>query len=278
MMGARIVVTSLAVAAAMASAACREERSEPAVEASVSRGQGSGSEAGRLEERDSSTGHVDASTPALDAEARSVPEASSLERQVPDTRPIDEAAVEETLGQIAEQRRWKEHVEGPTQTFIKTIGPAFDEWSKVLVQLSSEGRNDEADRICGAIVALRNHLGPKLLPVERYDSFIRDRFWLGQHRIEAAQFFEPVRYYPTDDRIMKIYRLSVYGVDHVVRRYYLEQSKLGPSSSYVLGRAEGETNEHRVISTFGDAEPTYWQVKERTIADLERDEPAVRNQ
>lgn len=178
------------------------------------------------------------------------------------------ADVRAVIQQTRDERRWKTKVDRPTQEFVKAISGAFDSWGKVLTQLSAADQRSEADELCQAIVDLRDHLGAKLLPVERYDSFIRDRFWVEPYRVEAAQFFEPVRYHPTDSRILKILRLSAYREGHVFRRYYLEMSSITDRPTYTLGRADDSTREHQVVEDYGAERPTYWQVKERASFDL----------
>jgi hypothetical protein len=176
--------------------------------------------------------------------------------------------VARVAAEIEGERRWQAIVTEPTRPFLDAVGPRFDEWADVLARLSAAGQRDEADRLCAAIVGLRGHWGPALFPVDRYNAFVRDRFWVGGWRVEAAQFFEPVRFYPDDDRIVKLHRLSVYERDRVVRRYFLERSAQDGVPYHVLGRTDVATNAHQQVQPYGAAEPPYWAVMERTVADL----------
>lgn len=203
----------------------------------------------------------DGGSPALD-EPRDDPREISQ-------KALDAADVNAVIQGTKGERHWKTKVDAPTQEFVKAISGSFDSWGKVLIQLSAADQRSEADEICEAIVELRDHLGAKLLPVERYDSFIRDRFWVEPYRVETAQFFEPVRYHPTDDRILKLIRLSAYREGQVVRRYYLEKSSFTAPPTYSLGRADDDTREHQVVENYGAARPSYWQVKARVIVDLD---------
>jgi hypothetical protein len=183
--------------------------------------------------------------------------------------PVDAATVESVRAKIVAERRWATLVTAPTNEFVTAIGPLFDEWSRVLVALSAAGQQADADGLCAAIVELRNHLGVAILPVERFDSFLRDRFWAANRRVEAAQFFEPMRLHPGDGRVLTLYRLSVYEDDRVIVRYYLERVTLDGEDGYVLGLVDAGTSEHSEIARLGPDEPSYWVVRDRTLRDVE---------
>lgn len=183
--------------------------------------------------------------------------------------PVDAAVVEDVRAQILAERRWATLVTSPTNEFVTAIGPRFDEWSRALIALSAAGQQAEADRLCEAILELRNHLGPAILPVERFDSFLRDRAWVAGRRVEAAQFFEPSRLYPGDERVLTLYRLSVYEEDRVIARYYLERVTFEGGTSHVVGVVDAVTSEHVVVARLGIEEPSYWVVRERALRDVE---------
>ena len=176
---------------------------------------------------------------------------------------VDLAAVEAALKEIQGEYHWKGDITKPTEEFLNAVGPKFDHWGELLSKLSSANQRQEADQICGAIVALRNHWGPDISP---WDAFLRDRFFVGDLRIDAAEFFEPVPYYPGDDKIMKLYRFSLYKGGKVVARYYLEHSNLIGNSYYVLGLSDPTS--HTQVQPYGPNRPTYWALKEKVLQHL----------
>ena len=180
---------------------------------------------------------------------------------IPGARKVDAVAVESALKEIQSEYRWKGSLAKPTDEFLNAVGPKFTAWQELLTKLSAAGQRQEADQICAAIVALRNHWGKEIFPPEVVDAFGRDRFLVRDLRVDVAQFFEPVPYSPNDSLIMKLYRFSVYKADKVIARYYLEHSKLDGNPHYVLGLSEGAA--HTQVQPYGANPPTYWQLKER---------------
>jgi hypothetical protein len=201
---------------------------------------------------------------------------------LPSTRSSGERVDDETIAsvraQIVDARRWSTIVSSPTNEFVSAIVPRFDEWSRALIALSASGRQAEADSICSDIVDLRGRWGPQILPIERFDAFVRDRFWVGSLRIEAAQFFEPVRLYPGDGRIEDLYRFSVYDEDRVVERYFVERIEIAGDARYSLGKVDVERGEHRDVSDLGDQEPRYWAARDLVLHDVEEAFAALRRE
>jgi hypothetical protein len=183
--------------------------------------------------------------------------------------PVDAATLDAVRAQILAERRWASLVTAPTNEFVTAIGPRFDEWSRVLIALSAAGQRAEADELCEAVMGLRAHWGPAIFPIERFDAFIRDRFWAGSRRLEAAQFFEPLRLHPGDARILTLYRLSLYEGDQVIARYYLERITIDQTTRYALGRVEAADGEHVDVAQLGAEEPSYWTVRDRTLLDAQ---------
>ena len=174
---------------------------------------------------------------------------------------VEPEAVRAALAEIEGQYRWKD---APSRKdFSAAVEPKFVQWAELLARLSSTGQREEADRICAAIVALWNHLGSDLV---RGDAFLRDRFSVGEYRVDAAQFFEPVPFSAGVDMIMKLYRFSLYKDGKVVARYYLEHSQLDgkPANSYYV-LTFAEPGSHRQIRPYGRELPTYWTLKEVVV-------------
>ena len=185
------------------------------------------------------------------------------------TRAAGGADVDLVLGQIQEARHWKGKVDSPTDEFLNAVGPQFDRWREVLTELSSADRRADADRICAAIHELQRDWGAKLFPLERFEAFGRDRFVFRDLRIDAAEFFAPVPYYPGDATIVKLFRFSVYRANKVVLRYYLEKSNI-LEVFYVLTRVDPASNSHAQIKPYGRAAPDYWDLKHNVLNDLAR--------
>jgi hypothetical protein len=194
----------------------------------------------------------------LQSAGRSVKEEAQIKK-------IDTATIESVLKEIQAEYRWKGTIASPTEEFLSSVGPKFARWQEVLSKLSLANQKEEADRICTSIVSLRNHWGPDIFPLAKYNSFARDTFTKGGLQIEVAEFFEPVPYYPGDDKLMKLYRFSVYNGTQIIARYHLEYSNI-LEPFYVLGRADGRG--HSQIQACGGKKPTYWVLKEAVIKDL----------
>ena len=174
---------------------------------------------------------------------------------------VEADKVKSALAEIQDEYRWK-GAASPAD-FAADANPKFDRWGALLARLSSADQRAEADRICAAIVALWKHLGQDML---RAEAFIRDRFFVDEYRVDAAQFFQPVPFYPGDDKIMKLYRFSLYRGDQVVARYYLEHSQLdgkSENSYYVLTFTEPRT--HQQVRPYGPELPTYWALKDAML-------------
>ncbi len=172
--------------------------------------------------------------------------------------------VQAVLQEIQAEYRWKGAAATPE--FVAGLAPRFDHWGQVLSRLSESEQRAEADRICAAIVALQNHWGPEMV---RWDAFLRDRFFVGDLRVDAVQFFAPVPIYPGDPTIMKLYRFSLYKEGKVVARYYLEHSQLDgkpENSYYVLGLSTHDS--HRQVQPYGRELPPYWSLKQAVLRDL----------
>ncbi len=175
---------------------------------------------------------------------------------------VDAARIQAALDQIEAGKR----TSGATaDAVIAQLTPQFESWGALMTELTSAGQHDDADRVAQAIVAMRNAIDPTLFPRNAPDAFLRDRFVVDGHRIDAVQFFEPVRYYPNDPSIMKLYRFSVYSGENVVVRFYLEHSNIA-GDYYVLGRAE--PSGHRQVQPYGPRVPTYAEMRSAVLADL----------
>jgi hypothetical protein len=183
-------------------------------------------------------------------------------------KPVDQATVQAVLKEIAGARSWKTKVSQPTPEFLEAVAPQFEHWRGVLTSLSAAAQHDEADRICAAIVELRDHWGTAIFPSDKFNAFGRDRFEMGAFRVDAAQFFEPMSFHVGDDSIKKLLRFSVYQGEQVVKRYYLERSQMTDQPYYVLGRSDVATGKHQQVQPYGAQAPSYWTLKERMIADL----------
>jgi hypothetical protein len=178
---------------------------------------------------------------------------------------VDAATVEAVLKEIQDEYRWKGKISSPTEEFLNSVGPKFVRWQEILSKLSLANQTEDADRICTSIVNLRNHWGPDIFPSAKYNAFARDTFSVGSLQIDAAEFFEPIPYYPGDDKILKYYRFSVYSGSQVIARYHLEYSNI-LEPFYVLGRADEQR--HAQIQTYGGNKPSYWVLKDAVIKDL----------
>lgn len=192
-------------------------------------------------------------------------EASPIDANVVHARPRHLGSLESVIKEIAKEKQWKSKADGPTPELLASVLPKIGRWCDFLMALSAQGKRKEADELARAIVDLRNHLGTKLIPPSRFNAFARDRFKVKEKVVLAAQFFEPVPFYPGDSRLLKLYRFSVYEGKKVVARYYLEKSRL-VKDYYVLGHVSG--TRHRQVQPYGERQPTYWELKARVIQDL----------
>ncbi len=175
-------------------------------------------------------------------------------------------SVDAVLAEIKTEERWRERVATPTPEFRDAVVQNFSRWQELLTRLSGERRHDEADRIVQALIALRAAWGDKLVPLDRYDAFIRDRFLVGTHQIDAAQFFAPTPLYSGERGGMKLLRFSVYEGDRVVARYYLERSDVAGKLNVLT--CKSIDGKHRQVQPYGNTAPSYWELKRRVISDL----------
>jgi len=176
----------------------------------------------------------------------------------------DPDEVKAALSEIQAEYRWKDA--SSARDVAAALAPKFDRWGQLLATLSAAGRHDEADRICTAIVSLWKHVGRGALP---WDAFLRDRFVVGDYRVDAAQFFEPAPFYPGDDKIMKLYRFSLYKDGKVVARYYLEHSQLdgAPASSYYV-LTFTKPGLHQQVQPYGREPPAYRALRKTVLEDI----------
>lgn len=184
-----------------------------------------------------------------------------------------QVSVDAVLAEIKHEETWRERVDSPTPEFRDAVVQNFSRWQELLTRLSEERRHDEADRIVGALIALRAAWGDKLVPLDRYDAFIRDRFLVGVRQIDAAQFFAPTPLYAGDRNNVKLLRFSVYEGDRVVARYYLEQNDAdGKVNVLTYKSIDGK---HRQVQPYGATSPSYWELKRRVISDLRESSAAT---
>jgi len=181
---------------------------------------------------------------------------------------VDAATIAVTLAEVDDVEHWKKVLkEGDSKEMVN----AFYRWTKTLTLMSRAGQKDDADRICAAIVEMHRHIpqDAMLTPSQHAaNAFIRDRFRVGDVAVDAAQFFEPERYYKNDPSIMKLYRFSVYDGSVVVMRYFLEHSQLGDQDYYVLGKADPKTGAHYQVQPYGALQPNYWTLLRRALEDM----------
>jgi len=185
----------------------------------------------------------------------------------PHAPPKDLPPLEKVLKEVEAAKALKKKYKKSSEAFDKEALPKLKRWSDLIFGYTHAGKKEAADKLSAALVALRNHWGKKLFPPEKFDAFGRDRFRVGPAWVCAAQYFEPVRYYKNDPRILKYYRFSVYLRKNVVARYFLERSNLkGPH--FVLGMQSGA--KHKQVKTYGAKKPTYWELKKEVMADVKK--------
>ena len=192
--------------------------------------------------------------------------------------PIDVELVLDTIDKASHD--WQRKFQTTTNELIEAIGQLFYNCAQVLIQLSISTDNNEqtkqnhlnVERIVSKLKELKQSLG-NVWP-EKMDSFGRDIFNVDTYQIEAAEFFQPVPFYPGDDFIMKLYRWSVYDTNGtVVCRYYLERSEMIPGQPYnVLGKSYA--NGHAQIQPYGTTVPDYNQMKIDVIKNLKGQGPS----
>ncbi|UJR32492.1 hypothetical protein I4U23_019954 [Adineta vaga] len=169
---------------------------------------------------------------------------------------------------------WQEKFQTTTNELPAAIQVLFCDCTQTLFQLSISNDDSEqtqidqlnAELIISKLKELRQSLGNRW--PETINSFGRDIFNVDTYRVEAAEYFLPVPFYPDDDTILKFYRWSVYDMnDTIVCRYFLEKSELMPGQPYfVLGKSY--PTGHAQIQPYGSVKPTYNQMKVYIIDNL----------
>ncbi|CAF0861660.1 unnamed protein product [Adineta ricciae] len=174
---------------------------------------------------------------------------------------------------------WPEKFQTTTDELLANIQRLFGVCTEALIQLSNctddneQGVKDQAnsERIVSKVKELRQSLGSRW--PEIYNSFGRDIFYVDTYRIEAAEFFQPIPFYPDDDTIVKLYRWSVYDTnDTIVCRYFLEKSEIISGQPYfVLGKTF--PSGHAQVRPYGNLQPNYNQMKIHLIENLKGQGP-----
>jgi hypothetical protein len=176
--------------------------------------------------------------------------------------------VERTLAEIEAERALGQRTTMTRDAFVSRVRERFDRWASVLTDLSNADHREEADRLAQALASLRQDWSDELFPRSHYDSFVRERARLGEHRIEAAQFFEPTPFEPGGERLVMLFRFSIYSEQDVIRRYFLERRELLGAVYHALSAVESEHQQSRDIEQFDDRSPGYWHIREAVLADL----------
>ena len=180
---------------------------------------------------------------------------------------------------IKQAYKLKGRYSDPSKEFLREMDKLFMDVQIYLTELSARQNaktsHKEADALVDELIALRNHWGPRLLPSNVCNAFVRERIQLTvsdvHYRIDCAQFFEPVPFYtspgtPTSSELMKIYRFSIYEMsrNEVVVRYYLERSNV-VQLYHVLCFSWG--SERGQVHPFGAECPSYWDIREQMMID-----------
>ena len=209
---------------------------------------------------------------------------SSEPSQLPESiSDIETVGGREIFSKLKKAYEWKEKYDHPSQEFLSLVESLFVECQLHLTDISS--RDDiefrrEADTIVQEIIAVRNRLGPRLLPNSILNAFVRESIpvTIGttsqprQFKVVCAQFFEPVPFYDNHPpgnpgQLMKLYRFSVYDLqrNEVIVRYYLERSNLMQLYHvlcFTCGNSRGQ------IHPYGTEEPPYWDIRQRMLEDV----------
>ena len=178
---------------------------------------------------------------------------------------------------IKQAYKLKDRFREPTNEFLREMDKLFMDVQIYLTELSAlaTSNHKEADALVDELIALRNHWGSTLLPLNVCNAFVRERIQLttasGVHyRIDCAQFFEPVPFYSSSasnaSELMKLFRFSVYDMsrNEVVLRYYLERSNI-VQMYHVLCYSHG--SDRGQVHPFGVECPTYWTVRQQMVND-----------
>ncbi len=177
---------------------------------------------------------------------------------------------------IKQAYRLKERYTEPSKEFLSEMDKLFMDVQLYLTELSGGTANsshEEADALVEELIGLRNIWGPRLLPLDVCNAFVRERIQLTvsdvHYRIDCAQFFEPVPIYnsATSRELVKLFRFSVYEMsrNEVVMRYYLERSNV-VQLYHVLCYSHG--NLRGQVHPFGKEPPSYWSLREIMLTDF----------
>ena len=172
----------------------------------------------------------------------------------------------------------KERYDHPSKEFLREMDKLFMEVQLYLTELSARSATSshkEADSLVEELIALRNHWGLTLLPLNVCNTFVRERIQLTvngvRYRIDCAQFFEPVPFFsspsaPSSGELMKLFRFSIYEMsrNEVIMRYYLERSNV-VQFYHVLCSSWG--NQRGQVYGFGSECPSYWALHDKMIQD-----------
>lgn len=186
----------------------------------------------------------------------------------------------EVMANLKKAYDWHEIYDSPSQEFLSLMDRLYMECQVHLSNLSSKGDTDsrqEADLIVHEMISVRNRWGPNLLPNSICNAFVRERIPLmmerHQFRIDCAQFFEPVPFYGSRQadnpgELMKLYRFSVYNLlrNEIVVRYYLERSNVTQLYHVLCFTCN---NYRGQVYPYGSECPTYWEVREHMIEDVQ---------
>ena len=105
-------------------------------------------------------------------------------------------------------RDWKQKIQTLTDhELVEAISNLFYNCTPALIELSTSGDDNEqtkqnwlnAERIVSKLKEFQRSLGDSW--PSNLSSFGRDVFEVGSYHVEAAEFFQPVPFYPNDDII-----------------------------------------------------------------------------
>ena len=136
---------------------------------------------------------------------------------------------------------------------------------------NSEEAHKEADTIVTELIALRNHLGEKLI---QWSGFTREQIKVAEtkYRIDCIQYFEPVPYYAhrlkDQAGVMKLYTFKVNDLssNEVIMYYHLEKTNV-LQEYYVLCYAWVSNNvQHRgQLVPYNEECPSYWTLRKDVL-------------
>ncbi|MGI9275715.1 MAG: hypothetical protein ACR2PT_12835 [Endozoicomonas sp.] len=186
----------------------------------------------------------------------------------------------ELLDKIRDAYTWKDSYDGPTTEFLGRMNGLYFECRNHMTELCKSDapkpfpeHQREADALCKELTELRNHWGRKLLPLEKCNSFLRERIDFQdedgkKYRVDCAQFFEPVAVNRDSapsgkEDLVKLNRFSVYDLkaDKITQRYYLEKND-DVQPNHVLCLAGSQ------LQRYGEKCPDYWSMREAVLQDM----------